>query len=166
MRPMDLYVTGRAVCVLRILVMLGTSRLNRAYVMRHAVASKAKLIDCTEPQQPRIGRAVRGVTSRATFRLQRRMFVGKGSLLVGVALDASRISAGGKSCLLQLKTAMRVMTVTAFHRAFENFVMERHAERRLHFTVTTKAKLRLTYLQHLQGREAGLFGIRTSDEDV
>ena len=94
---------------------------------------------------------MRGVTSRATFRLQRRMFVSKRPLLVGVALDASRIAASGESCLLQLKTAMRVVTVAALHRAFEDLVMERHAERRLHLTVTTKAKLRLTYLQHLQG---------------
>jgi len=55
MRPMDLHVAGRAVCILRILVMLWTSRLNRTYVMGHAMAGKTKLINSAEPQQPRIG---------------------------------------------------------------------------------------------------------------
>jgi hypothetical protein len=46
----DLHVTGGAVGVLRILVMLWTSRLNRPNAMIHAVASQAKVIDGAVPQ--------------------------------------------------------------------------------------------------------------------
>ena len=55
---------------------------------------------------------------------------------------------------------MRVVTITATHRAFKNFVMKRHAELRLNFTVTTGAQLRIVRLQHPNRREPGLLGIR------
>ena len=54
MRPVHLHVTSRAVGVLRVLVMLRTSRLNGAHFMIHAVASETELRDGAEPQQPRI----------------------------------------------------------------------------------------------------------------
>ena len=50
MRPVNLHVTGRAVRVLSILVMLWTTGLNCANVMRYAVTRKAKLIDGAKPQ--------------------------------------------------------------------------------------------------------------------
>ena len=55
MRPVNLYVTRRAVRVLRILIVLRTGRLDGAHVVRHAVASQAKLIDGAESQQTWIG---------------------------------------------------------------------------------------------------------------
>ena len=72
----------------------------------------------------------------------------KRSLLVYVTLDASCIGACRQSRLPGLKSAMRIVTVTATHRAFQNFVMERHRELRLHFVVATNAELRIVGLQH------------------
>lgn len=157
---MNLYVTSRAVGVLRILIMLRPARLNRAHVVRHAVTGQTKLADRTEAQQPRIRRAMRRVTRRTAFSLQRRMFIGEGSLLVRVTLYAGRIRARGQPGLLELKTAMRIVTITALHHAFENFVMKRLVEIRLHFAVTAHAKLRLASLQQVQGREVGLLSVR------
>ena len=55
MRAVNLHVTRSAVSVLRILVMLRTSRLDCANVVRDAVAGQAELVDGAEAQQPRIG---------------------------------------------------------------------------------------------------------------
>ena len=52
---MNLDVTVRAVPVLRILIMLRTSRLLRADAMRNAVARQTQLRDATRNQQARIG---------------------------------------------------------------------------------------------------------------
>ena len=43
MRPVNLYVTSRAVGVLRVLIMLRASRLNGADVVRNAVACQTEL---------------------------------------------------------------------------------------------------------------------------
>ena len=102
---------------------------------------------------------MRRVTSYAAFSLQRCVFVSERTLLVRVALDARCIAAGGKPCLLEFETTMRIVAITALHRAFENLVMERHIECGLHLTMTTHTKLRLTDFQHVQRCEAGLFGI-------
>ena len=61
---------------------------------------------------------------------------------------------------------MWIVAVAALHDAFEDLMMERHTKRRLHLAMATQAKLRLTVLQKLQGREARLFRIRTSDVHV
>ena len=97
---MNLDVASRAIRILGILVVLRTRRLNGADVMRHAMASQTELIDSAEPQQPRVGRAVRCVTRRASFGLQGRMFVGKWPLLIGVTLDAGCVGASSQPCLL------------------------------------------------------------------
>src|SRR6266702_4043787 len=65
-RAVDLRVAGRAVGVLRVLVMLRPGRFRRADVVSQAVASQTKLIDRAEAQQTRICRTVRRVASRAT----------------------------------------------------------------------------------------------------
>ena len=78
------------------------------------------------------------------------MFVGEWTLLIRVTLDASRIRAGGKPRLLQFKTTMRIVAVTALHRSFENFMMERRIKLRLHLTMTTQAELRLADFQHVE----------------
>ena len=54
-RPVDLDVTSRAVGVLRVLVVLRASRLNRPDIMRHAVTRQTELVHGAELQQPRIG---------------------------------------------------------------------------------------------------------------
>src|SRR5262245_25172357 len=53
-RAVNLHMTGSAVGILRILVMLGTGRFDRANVVSQAVARKAKLIDRAKPKQSRI----------------------------------------------------------------------------------------------------------------
>ena len=131
--------------------MLRTGRLRRADVMRQAVTSQAKLIDGAEAQQTRIRRTVRRVASRASFSLYRRMFVSEWTLFVGVALDATCVGAGCEPGLLQLKSAMRIMTITATDRSFEDFVMKGRVELRFDLAVTTHAKLRIAGLQHSHG---------------
>lgn len=156
--------TRRAVRVLRILVMLRTGRLNRANIMRHAVAGQTKLVDRTKAQQPGIGGSVRRVAGRTSFGLERRMFKSEWTLLVGVTLDAGRVGAGGQSRLLEFKTTVRVMAIAALHRPFQNLVMKRHVELRLHLAVATQAKLRLAGFQQMQRREGRLLRISLRHE--
>jgi hypothetical protein len=147
----NLYVAGCAVPVLRVLVMLRAGRFNRPDVMRYAMACQTQLIDGAVPQQPRIRRSVRRMTGRTPFGLHRRMFVSKWSLLVHVTLNTRGIPASCQSGLLKLKTAVRVMAITAAHGAFQNFVMEGRRKCRLDLAVTTQTKLRVIHLQHSDG---------------
>ena len=55
MRPVNLDVTRRAVGVLRVLIVLWSSRLNGSDVMRHAMTRQTKLVNRAESQEPRIG---------------------------------------------------------------------------------------------------------------
>jgi hypothetical protein len=77
------------------------------------------------------------------------MFECKWTLLVRVTPDATRISTGCQSGLLQLKAAMRVVTVTASHRALENLVMEGLVKVGFHLVMTAHAKLWVTHLQQM-----------------
>jgi len=145
-RTVNLDVTRCAVGVLRVLVVLRSSRLSRADIVSHAVTGQTKLIDGAVSQQSCIRRAVRRVTGRAALSLHGRVFVRERSLLIHVALNASRVSSRSQARLFQLETAVRVMTVAAPHRALEHLVMEGHRELRLHLSVTTGAKLRVIRL--------------------
>jgi hypothetical protein len=95
MRPVNLYVTSGAVGILRVLVMLWARWLNGSDIMRHAMARQAKLVYGAEPQQSRIRRPMRRVTSYTALSLHRGVFIGKRTLLVSVTLDAGGIPAGG-----------------------------------------------------------------------
>jgi hypothetical protein len=75
------------------------------------------------------------------------MFEGERSLLVRVTLNTRCINTHGQSGLLQLKTAVRVMTVSTLHCSFKNFMVSRHSELMLHLTVAAKTKLRFADLQ-------------------
>ena len=165
-RAVDLRVAGRAVGVLRVLIMLRPGRFRRTDVVSQAVASQAKLIDRAEAQQTRIRRAMRRVASRASFSLYRRMFVSEWTLFVSVALDATCVRAGREPGLLQLKSAMRIMTITATDRAFENFVVEGRIELRLNFAVATQAKLRVTRFQHPQSTKTRFLLVHRTHKDV
>src|SRR6185295_11794729 len=103
---------------------------------------------------------MRRVTSRTAFGLQRRMFEGERPLLVGVTLNASRISAGSQPRLFQFKAAVRIVAIAALHHTFEHLVMKRSVEIRLRFSVATHAELRLANFQHMDRREAWLLGVR------
>ena len=106
------------------------------------------------------------MASRTAFGLDRSVFKSERSLLVNVTLDASGIRSGSQSGLLQFKAAVRVVTVATTHRPFQNLVMERHAELRLNFTVTTRAELRIVRLQHPNRCEAGLLSVWRSYEQI
>ena len=144
---MNLRVAGRAVGVLRVLVVLRPGRFRRTDVMGQAMARQAKLIDGAEAQQTRIRRAVWRVASRASFCLYRRMFVSEWTLLVHVTLNASCIRACCQPGLLQFKATVRIMAIAALYGAFKNFVMKRLGEVRFDFAVTAHAKLWLAHLQ-------------------
>ena len=159
MRPVDLDVTGRAVRILRVLIMLWSSRLNGSDVMRHAVTRQTELIYCAESQQSWISRAVRCMAGHAAFSFQRRVLISEWPLFVCMTLNASCIAAGGQARLFKFETAVRVMTIAATHRTFHYFVMEGHGERRLHFAVATEAKLWVAHLQQFQRCESRFFSI-------
>lgn len=134
--------------------------------MSHAVARQAELIYRAIPQQSRICRTVRRMASRAAFGLHGRVLERERPLFVDVALDTSRISARRQPRLLQLKSAMRVVTVAATHAAFQNLVMEGRGKCRLDLAVATHTKLRIVRFQHANGREAGLLCIRGRHQHV
>src|ERR1041385_1171112 len=121
---MNLDVTVRAVRVSRIQVVLRTSRLVGADTVSRAVTGQTELRNTARNQQSRIRRTVRRVTRDATIGLHWCMLVNKWSLLVCVTLDASGVGAGRESCLFKFETAVRVVTITALHRAFQHLVME------------------------------------------
>jgi hypothetical protein len=75
------------------------------------------------------------------------MFVNKGTLLVSMTFDTSRIHSSCESRLFEFKAPVRIMTITALHGAFENLVMERQVKLVLYFTVSAQAKLRLADFQ-------------------
>lgn len=102
---------------------------------------------------------MRRMTCHTTFGFHRGVFISEWTLFVRVTFNASSISAGGQARLFKFETAMRVMTITATHRTFRNFVMEGHRERRFHFAMATQTKLRVAHLQHFDSREARLLGV-------
>ena len=106
------------------------------------------------------------VTRDASFGLDWSVLVNERTLFVCVTLDAGGIGASGQSRLFQLKSAVRVVTIAALHRAFQHFVMERQIELMLRFAVTTDAKLRLTLNEQLQIGKAGLLCVGRRDKDV
>jgi hypothetical protein len=112
------------------------------------MAFKTELTNRTSLQQLRICRTVRCVTSGTAFNLQGSMFVNERALLVGMATDARDIGPDRQSGLFQLKSAVRIMTVTAVHRAFEYFMVEWLTELGLHLGVTTDTQLGFALPKH------------------
>lgn len=165
-RAVDLDVTVRAICVLRVQVVLWTRRLVRADTVGRAVTRQAKLGDAAGNQQSWIRRTVRRVTRDTAVGLHRRMLVNERSLLVCVALDASSVSARRESRLLEFKAAMRIVTIAALHRAFKHFVMERQVELVLRLRMTTETKLRLAHLEHFDIGETRLLRVCARDEHI
>jgi hypothetical protein len=71
------------------------------------------------------------------------MLVSERTLLIGMTLYTSCVRARCESCLFELETAVRVMTIAALHRAFEHLVMKWFIEVGLNFVVAADAELRL-----------------------
>src|SRR5262249_27324544 len=109
---------------------------------------------------------MRRMTGGATFRLHRRVFIRKWSLLVHVTLNAGRIRARRQASLLRLEPAMRIVTIAATHGPFQNFVVERSRELRLDLGGTAGAKLRVIRLQHSDRGKARLFSIGRGHQEV
>ena len=146
-RAVNLDVAIRAICVLRVQVVLWTGGLIRADTVRDAVTGQTELCDAARNQHAWIGRAVWRVTRDASVSLDRGMLVNKRTLFVSVTLDTRGVSASRESRLFQLEAAVWVVAIAAAHRAFEHFVMERQVELVLRFAVTTEAKLWLALFQ-------------------
>ena len=158
--------TVRAVRILRVQVMLRTSGFLRTNSMGHAMTGQTELCDAARDQQTRIRRTVRRMASDAALSLYRSMLVNKRSLLVCVTLDAGCVRAGGEPRLLELKAAVRIVAIAAFHCAFQHLVMERQIKLMLGFAVTIQAKLRFAGQEQFQICETGLLCIGTGDEHV
>ena len=109
---------------------------------------------------------MRCVTGNTAFSLHRRMFVHEWTLFVCVTLDASCVCACRKSCLFQFETTVRIVTVSALHRAFQHFVMGGQIELVLDFRVATQAKLRLVHLQQANGRDTWFLSVGSRDKNV
>ena len=124
MRPVNLHVTGRTICILRVLIMLRTRRFNRSNVMRYAVASQTQLINGAVSQQARIRRSMWRVAGRTAFGFDRCMLISKRPLFVRVTLDTGSIATGRQARLFCLKTAVRIVAIATAHGAFQHFVVE------------------------------------------
>ena len=99
------------------------------------------------------------MTRNAAVGLYRSVLINKRTLFVCVTLDAGRVRARRQSCLFEFKTAVRIVAVTTFHRAFEHFVMEGQIELVLRFAMTTQTKLWLAFLQQLEIGKARLLRV-------
>ena len=88
------------------------------------------------------------MTGGAAFQLKRAVFKNERALLVGVALDTRRICANPELRLFLFEAAMRIVAVTAVHRAFEDFMSEGFAELRFCFVMTGHAELRFVGIKH------------------
>ena len=99
-RAVDLHVTSGAIPVLLILIVRRPDWLLRAHSVIYAVTRQAQLIDSAVDQQPWICRSVRHVARLATFGLNRCVLINERPLLVGVALNARGVGAGGQPRLL------------------------------------------------------------------
>lgn len=153
----------RATGVLGVLVVCWTSRFAGAHAMVHAVTRETQLVHPSEFQQPRIGRAMRRMAGRTSFGLERRVLVSERTLLVCMTFNARRIGAGCQPRLLEFETAVRIVTITALHRAFEHLVMKGLVEVGLNLVVTADTELRFSNLEQITGREVRLFRIGSTD---
>ncbi len=83
-----------------------------------------------------------------------------------MTLYAGRICSGGQPGLLELETTVRIVTITALHRALEHLVVKRLVEVGLNFVVAAYAELRFTDLEQITSGEVRLFrvgGVNVSD---
>jgi hypothetical protein len=106
------------------------------------------------------------MANSTSFSLERSVFIRERTLLVSMAFNACSIGTGRESSLFQFKPTVRIMTITAFHHAFEDLMMKRLIKVGLYLTMTTHTELGLSQLQHMDRRKAGLLGVgRTYERD-
>ena len=87
---MDLHVAERARLKLSGLVVKGR-RSRSAAETRLGMALQAKHVHVAKFEHVRVGRAVRHMAGRATFRLYGRVFEYEGAVLIDVTLEADRV---------------------------------------------------------------------------
>jgi hypothetical protein len=104
------------------------------------------------------------VARNTTFCFEWRVFVCERTLFVCVALYARSVCARRQSCLLQFEAAVGIVTITALHHSFKNFMMKWFVEVGLYLVMTTNAELRLTQLEKMNRREIRLLSIRATYE--
>jgi len=80
---------------------------------REGVTLQAKQVNLTHAQVSRIGGAMGSVTTIATLRFNRHVFIDKRPCLFSVALDANRIPAGHGPHLAQSSGAVSIMAIAA-----------------------------------------------------
>ena len=93
------------------------SRASRS-LHRECVALQAQQVYLAYPQEAWVRRPVWRVTTGATLGLHRHMLICERTLLVGVALDADRISTRQCSELADGRRAMGVVTIAAPDQTF------------------------------------------------
>ena len=150
---MDRRVANRAVLRSDRRLRVRTARRSvRKLIRDSAVTFQAKLPDLRTPEHLRISSPVRDMTRRAAFDLERRVLENERTLFVRVTFDTRRVNADRKFRLFLFKASVRIMTIAAFHRAFEHFVMKRLGKLRFRFAVTADAELLLVGFEHRDRR--------------
>src|SRR5258705_12649291 len=103
------------------------------------------------------------MTSDAPVGLERRMLEREWPLLIGVTPNTRGVSPGRESRLFRFKPAVRVVTIAALHRPFQNLVGKRLVVVGLWFSMATHTELTFTHLQQCDGGVSRLLGISLRD---
>src|SRR4051812_46955597 len=122
-----------------------TSVRHRSLSAKSRMALQAEFGSFTPDQHHAVHAAVRIVTGHAAFNLSCRMLIDERSVLFDMALGA-----GFRNCpdeIERVGSAMRVVTIRTFHRAFRNAMMDGKRKLRLNRSVTGVTELRLRRLQ-------------------
>ncbi len=106
---------------------------------------------------------MRRMARGATLTLKGCVFESEWALFVAMTLDTRSIGSDRQFGLLRLKSAVSVVAVAAFHRAFEHLVMKRLAELRPGFGMAANTQLRFALLEHGNGCDAGVLDGRLTD---
>ena len=137
------------------LVVIRSDRPDRGSVHVGRMATQAEEVDVVDLQQPRIGRAMGGVTGQAALiGLHRSMLEDKRPHGVGVALGADRKLPGSGAHLVAGLRPMRIVTVTALNEADIDAMPVRPGEFSPLRGVASIAQRRLRLFQH----EVDIFG--------
>ena len=113
-----------------------------------AMAFETELAYLVAFQQSRVGGTVRCVTCRTSFDLHRGVFKNERPLFVSMAFHARCVRSHRQPGLFRFKTAVCIVTIAAFHRAFQNFVPEWLVEMRFGFAVAGNTELLFAGLEH------------------
>jgi hypothetical protein len=113
------------------------------------MALDTQRIDVRNVQQSGVLRAVRGVARKTALSLNRRMFKGKGTAYLRVALHADHALIGRGSKVIHTEGAVNVVTIAALDQPFIHLVMEWHRKRGLHICVAGVTKQGLGNLQQI-----------------